>query len=546
MGLTSCKQGTEVDPTDPYNTSKPTNPSITTKGSADVTITITKASDFAAQWDALDATKKAELAKKTTLNVAINNAGYKLDGQQIVLPNFFAGADNGTTGKIVNITFNNGFQNAGYGLTQTEYPFTAAGEVNADKKSFLSINTNNVPGNLVNIFFPAGNFDLVLDASKVETTLNSEAGCNIGVLRAASGTSQSALKIKSGVTVDGLTLVSGDVKVQGGSLIAKVAETAGADNFIAVGGWNWGAGGFAIGQSEMTYVKSLIVDRGIAVTVAGIGDYQGTADAITIKKNGGVRLTDATPHVTAIKGLNANATVTLAGNNDNSGFNKDMNNISTIEKVVLTNGSNVKLADTNKFNTVEFVNAVTAGGNSFANVTFNVLNITVASDNQTYSFSGVNFKGAVNITGDYSTTVASSTKTYQWVVDGNGGGSWVQVTDAAPLKAYNANEDVQEFNSTAVDVAAGVLVGWNKGAVTSKVIKITTDTTKKLNPDNTVIALSSNCKIAGTAINGSNINTVFGNKTIDQIWYTVTVDGVAYNWKQEANTNPANYLLIKP
>ena len=276
--------------------------------------------------------------------------------------------------------------------------------------------------------------------------------------------------------------------------------------------------------------------------------YQGTADAIIIKKNGGVSLTNATPHVTAIKGLNANAAVTLAGNNDNSGFNKDMNNIGTIEKVVLTNGSNVKLADTSKFNTVEFVNPVTAGGNTFANVTFNILNIAVASDNQTYSFSNVNFKGAVNITGNYSTTIASSTKTWQWIVDGTGGGYWSEVTNAAPLKAYNANENVQEFNSSAVSPTEGsaVLAGNNTGAVTSKVLKITYDTNKKLNPDNTVIALSSNCKITGNAIDGSNINTVFGNKTIDQIWYAVTVDGVAYNWKQEANTNPANFLLIKP
>ena len=27
MGLTSCKQATEVDPNDPYNTQKPTQPS---------------------------------------------------------------------------------------------------------------------------------------------------------------------------------------------------------------------------------------------------------------------------------------------------------------------------------------------------------------------------------------------------------------------------------------------------------------------------------------------------------------------------------------
>ena len=564
MGLTSCKQGTEVDPTDPYATKTPTQPGISTKGTADVTITITKAGDLATQWAALDATKKAELAKKTTLNIAINNAGYKLEGAQIALPNFFTGADNGTTGKIVNITFNNGFQNAGYGLTPAEYPITAAGEVNADKKKFLWISTNNLAGNLVNFFFPAGNFDLVLDASKTETTLNSEAGCNIGILNASAGTSKSALKIKGGVAVDGIS-IAGDVKVEGGSLAAKLADVAGDYPFVH-NNWNWGAGGFAVGTKELTYVKSLIVDRGIAATIsAGLANNQGTATAITIKKSGSITLGSVDPHVGSIKGLNANAEVYLGGNSsDYSGWSTDMNNIGSIEKVVLDNGwywnaslptpawvvRPVRLADTNKFNSVEFVRPVTANGNSFANVAFNTFNINVTKDNQTYSFSKVNFKGgagSVNIVGDYTTTVNSTTTTYQWVVDGNGGGSWVAVTNANPLKAYNANEDVQEFNSSAVDVtAAGTLTGWNAGAVTSKVIKITYDTTKKLNPENTVIALSSDCKIAGTAVNGSNINNVFGNKTIDQIWYTVSVDGVAYNWKQEAGTNPANYLLIKP
>jgi len=560
MGMTSCKNTTEVDPNDPYATKTPTTPSISTKGAADVTITITKAGDLATQWASLDAKKKAELAKKTTLNVAVNNSGYKLEGAQIALPNFFAGADNGTTGKIVNITFNNGFQNAGYGLTQVEYPITAAGEVNADKKQFLNISTDNLGGNLVNFFFPAGNFDLKLEASKTETTLNSEAGCNIGILTAAAGTSKSALKIKGGVAVDGITLSAGDVKVEGGSLAALLADVA-TDYPFVQNNWNWANGGFAVGAVEKTYVKGLIVDRSIAATIStGLANYEGTATSIIIKKSGSIGLGSTDPHVGSIKGLDATtSTVYLAGSSsDNSGWSTDMNNIGSFEKVIIDNGwywdatnnvwvqRSVRLADTNKFNSVEFVNAVTANGNSFANVAFNTLNINVSKDNQTYSFSKVNFKGAVNVKGNYSTTLSSSTKVYQWVVDGQGGGSWVEVTDAAPLKAYNATENVQEFNSTAVNVtAAGALTGWNAGAVTSKVIKITTDDNKKINPENTVIALSSDCKIANTDINGTNINNTFGNKTIDQIWYTVAVDGVAYQWKKQAGTND-KYLLVKP
>jgi hypothetical protein len=147
MGLTSCLQGTEVDPTDPYSTKTPTTPSITTKGTPDVTITIVAAGDLATQWSKLDAKIVKELREKTTLNIAINNAGYKLDGAVIALPNFFTGADNGSTGKIVNVTFNNGFQNAGYGLSLAEYAATAPGDVNADKKQYVYLNTDKLAGN---------------------------------------------------------------------------------------------------------------------------------------------------------------------------------------------------------------------------------------------------------------------------------------------------------------------------------------------------------------------------------------------------------------
>ena len=548
MGMTSCNNSTEVDPSDPTGIKTPTQPSISTKGAADVTITITSAGDLATQWGALDAKKKAELIEKTTLNVAINNAGYKLDGAVIALPDFFAGAKNGRTGKVLNITFNNGFQNAGYNLSQAEYSATAAGDVNADKKQCLCLNTNSMAGNQVNFFFPAGNFDLLLESSVTETTLNSEAGANIGTLFAWTGTSKSALKIKGGVAVKGIALLAGDVKVEGGSLTGLLAISTDATGKYAFKNVNNSWAGFEVGQVEKTYVKTLIVDRGVTATVTtGLADWQGTADAIVIKKSGNLILSDATPHVTSIVGENANATLSLpAASVDNAGFTKNFNNIGSLEKVVVTANAGAKFADTNKFNTVEFVSAVTLGGTTFANVTFNALTIPVDKDDMTFSFSKVNFKGTVTVSGSYSTTIASSSKTYQWVVDGVGGGKWQEITATAPLLAYNATETVQEFNSSAVNVTAtGTLTGWNVGAVTSKVIKITTDTNKKLNPDNTLIALSSDCKVAGKAVDGSNINTVFGNKTLDQIWYTVSVDGAPYKWKAEAGTNPANYLLIK-
>ena len=265
MGMTSCKNSTEVDPNDPTGIKTPTQPSISTKGAADVTITITKAGDLATQWAKLDANKVKELREKTTLNVAINNAGYKLEGAVIALPNFFNGADNGATGKIVNVTFNNGFQNAGYNLSQAEYPLTGAGDLNADKKQFLYLNTDKLAGNQVNFFFPAGDFDLNLETTKVQTTLNSEAGANIGILNAQAGASKSALYINSGVAVKAINLTTGDVKVNGGTLVAKLATAVEAFNNV-----NNSWVGFAVGSTEKTYVKSLVIDRGITTFVLAL------------------------------------------------------------------------------------------------------------------------------------------------------------------------------------------------------------------------------------------------------------------------------------
>ena len=107
MGLTSCKQGTEVDPNDPYNTTKPATPSTSTKG-GDLAFTITKTADLASLWASYDATKKAELMKKTTLNIVINSGSYELDGSPLTLPAFF----NTSANSVLNLTFNGSFKNA--------------------------------------------------------------------------------------------------------------------------------------------------------------------------------------------------------------------------------------------------------------------------------------------------------------------------------------------------------------------------------------------------------------------------------------------------
>ena len=202
------------------------------------------------------------------------------------------------------------------------------------------------------------------------------------------------------------------------------------------------------------------------------------------------------------------------------------------------------------------------GTNSVAGVAFNTLNINFATDNTTYSFSGVDFKVAPSINGTFSVITSTATETYQWVVSGTSG-SWEKVDGDHPIKAYNASETIQEVKYSDVHVAGsfgikdeasgstpaapiyepdGKLLG-QTWTVTSKVIKILKDSSSNLRPDNVVVALDSACKINGDAVNGTNINSAFGNKTYTNAWYTVTVDGVAYQWKQ---ADTGRYLLIKP
>ena len=546
MGMTSCKNTTEVDPNDPYNVKTPTQPGISTKGAADVTITITKAGDLAAQWAKLDAKTVKELREKTTLNVAINNAGYKLEGAVIALPNFFSGADNGATGKVVNVTFNNGFQNAGYGLSLAEYAATAAGDVNADKKQYLYLNTDKLAGNQVNFYFPAQNFDLRLETTKVQTSLNSESEANIGILTAQAAEDKSALKINSGVAVKAISLAAGDVIVNGGSLAALLADVTGAYPFLASGGWNWAAGGFAVGNNKVILVKSLVADRGVVATVSsGLGNNEGTAESIVIKKNGEVELSDNAAHVNSIVGENANAKLTTTGATDWTGYTTDFANIGSVTKVVNDNIANnpILLSDDSKFTTVEFKDLVDLGITSVSGLTFNGLNISIDEDNLTYSFSDVKFKAIPKLSADYETETSATSKTWQWIVSGTSG-YWSEVKSSAPLKAYNASAEVQEFNSSAVNPTEGsaTLGGWNTGAVTSTVLKITYTTSESIWPEGTVIALN-NCKYNNDKVQAAQANTLFGNVSEKTAWYDVVLDGVTLKWRLN---NADKWVLVNP
>lgn len=541
MGMTSCKNTTEVDPNDPYNVKTPTQPGISIKGSADVTITVIASGDLATQWNSLAAATKETLREKSTLNVLVKSGAYKLDGGVLQLPNFFAGAK-ATTGKVVNVQFDGGFQNADYLNTKK------------DGKKALTLNTDLLAGNQVNFILPAGNYDVNIETTQTEASL-SGADTNIGYFTFKCATDKSATSIKSGVTIKRAVPGTGDIKIAGGALEAKVitASEGQANNYNSTAG-----AGFPVGGQAAAY--DLFIESGTP-TITNIAKEAYKIGTVTIAKGAGVIFSEKKPFVTKIVGEDAACTVKFSDTDTDAGSTTNLTNVGAIEKCVLTLGSTLILKN-DIFTNVEFATAVTMGTNSVAGVAFNTLNINFATDNTTYSFSGVDFKVAPSINGTFSVITSTATETYQWVVSGTSG-KWEKVDGDNPIKAYNASETIQEVKYSDVHVAgsfgindeaagstptapiyepAGKLLG-QTWTVTSKVIKILKDSSSNLRPDNVVVALDSACKINGDAVNGTNINSAFGNKTYTNAWYTVTVDGVAYQWKQ---ADTGRYLLIKP
>jgi maltose-binding protein MalE len=150
MGMTSCKNTTEVDPNDPYNTKTPTQPCVIS-GTADLTVKIAVPSDFANLWknSVKDDVKKA-IAKKDEITVVVSTSGMKLAEKAsaatntLTLPDFF----NGATDKVVNLVLDGAF---------------------AETKSGLIINTASLAGDVINVTLPGnaedGAYDLTTKAA---------------------------------------------------------------------------------------------------------------------------------------------------------------------------------------------------------------------------------------------------------------------------------------------------------------------------------------------------------------------------------------------
>ena len=508
MGLTSCNNNTVVDPNDPYNTKTPTQPSTSEKG-GDLVFTVTKTADLASLWASYDATKKAELMKKTELNIVINSSAYKLDGSVLTLPKFF----NTSANSVLNLTFNGNFQDA-------------------DKQPLNLDASTNLSGAKVNIKVPAQVFNMNLDATNVAATLTSD-GATIGTLDADANTAKNnALTIGSGVTVNAIDVAStGAILTSGGAINALIVDV----NPVCINkkGFQIGnqavytnnlivnAAGITVSNDNDTPLGNIVINKGCDVTFGYIGAAIASVAGATKASECKVEL--GYNSINKI-GLLKNVTVTNSG----SGIYVEK---ATFDGAVLA--ENITISE--KLTT--FSNAEITGSNVWFNFT---------ADNQTFTFSNVKFAAAttVNIWGGIYVSTTPSKTTYQWDIDNK---VWVEVTGAAPITAANKSDAGIEVSSNDVyyNSTTSQLGAWdgNLGGKIGdhKVVTIVFANGTSVLPENSTLVFDGKCSIAGAAINDTSINGLVNNTANDPTFLTVKVGDDTYTYRK----SNWGYTLVK-
>ena len=215
MGMTSCKNNTEVDPNDPYNVTKPVTPGIVDSKTADLTIAIGVPSDFLKFWNKVDADTKTALAKKSEITVVIKTKGMQLgetasaSTRTLTLPDFFNGKD----GKIVNVLMDGAF---------------------GETKNELIIKSTALAKDLIYITLPGNNdesiYSLSYNAGTSIPVLLSSATTYIDKLTVNGDNGKNALKVGSGITAARIPNGSTAVNIDGGTI-----ETVMVDYNVSTG-----------------------------------------------------------------------------------------------------------------------------------------------------------------------------------------------------------------------------------------------------------------------------------------------------------------------
>ncbi|MBQ7426989.1 MAG: hypothetical protein IJV20_07040 [Prevotella sp.] len=412
MGLTSCKQDTVVDPTDPYNTTKPVKPSSKIDGDYDWEVSITKTADLAAQWKTVskDVIKAVAAAESDVVNIKINCGNYALDGEELSIPDLFNGA---VKGKTVNVVFSGAFKS----------------KTVDDVEKALDVTLGNLTGADVNIFLPADQFKMVLDARGTKTTLSSESTTTLKTLYAkADAVKKNALTIEDEVTVSGISMDGALVATTDNILAKLVTGTESLEK----------GKGATVGKKDIAavFVKNLILTGNTKVS----GADEAALENITIPENMTLTLGSKKSQIESIVGLGTAkkpSTVAFAGDKD------DFSNIGSLTNVTLSGATATNITDFDIFENVIFSIPVNLYA-SAANTEFlDKVNVKFGDDVDEIAFANVNFGSKTVMTVSGATKTTSKMKSvamYQWDKTKK---NYVEIDDEKDV--YDTNTDYVEI-----------------------------------------------------------------------------------------------------
>ena len=545
MGMTSCKNTTEVDPNDPYNTTKPTKPSASTAGNADLTLTLSVPSDFASLWknSVKDEVKEA-LAKKDEITIEVKTSGMKLAKDASVatntltLPDFFGGKAD----KIVNLVFNGAF---------------------AEVKSGLFINSAALAKDVVNITLPDNPEDkayaLTTTAGTSIPAISASSDAYISKLAVSGDAGKKGLSIGEGVNVARITESSDDYNLAGGVVaavendVATVNATFGVP-VIYAGADGDGKDGVDIAQNGQKIYGVYAVNN---TQVRAYG-FTNDLDEIVIAKGKTVDLygfgfwawnhNDA-PYVDEIIGLGDNSDLSKPANLStvNVANFREFRNTSLVKNVVVTGGVNVA---SDIFEGVTFDCYADLNCKSVSDVTFNAWTTPefYAKDAE-FTFENVNFTSAATVVSGLNLieaiTDADDEQAYvihymYYDLDANDG-TWKDAGEELDdVPAANKKLDKTGTTFTSADETAANNAGYSMitNAQNAHYWYCYIELLEEVVPDEDVECTINfvDCKVDNKAMTAKNLKTIFRHANPTNQITKVRINGILYQWKKSTTS----------
>jgi hypothetical protein len=548
VSFTSCSTDTPIDITNPNGVAPDGSHAI--GGAYDWTVTPKNVKQLDSLWNVDKKTVQANIANEKIASICINVDNFTLEsGKSIDIPALWANAN----GKIVKVYVSGNFKNPDYLRADA---IKNAATPAKQKKFPVLIDTKNVAGSEVQFTFDGEAFDLELTTDKARSLING--AYEIGYFKAIAAEGMSATEVQSGL-VDAIDYAStGDVKEKEDAVIAGlwVRDLAILVNVEA-------EKGIPVGTNKYIYAKDLYVEESCTINNLSYNkDAKKTFKLGTIEfvnpANTVVWFNKDKIYADEIVGAKAaNNRVIRAG-----ATTIDLNYIDNVENVTINNDATLTK---DVFSGVIFFGAVTFNTGditSFADVTFNGLNIEINADDVTVNFDKVNFLTAPALTStlEYTYTEAGYTsKTYQWIIsDADPTLGYYQQckNDLSDLKEYNKGKESKTYTTEDVqwdgvnNFMAGTKNDKSAEAKTFAIVVIKTPYaagTYPITPEGTLIDMTSTCKFNGKT-DDDNLNQIWGFVMFkdEGAWYNVKYADTLYRWRKLDSSYAYNtYVLVK-